>query len=151
MRFQGSTNDLMPEPPRCAFPRCPVPARHEHHITYDPPVTKDLCIPHHKEITIINGQQARKYRRELSAKHRWWIWFQWIEGKLKARRTQKALEYIGEWDTYSPPKVEVTNVVAAAPEPTKIEPPKPKRKRKHKAVKQRSSKRKSKRRKKAVR
>jgi len=38
-----------------------APGRHEHHITYDPPVTKYLCIQHHEEITIINGQQARKY------------------------------------------------------------------------------------------
>jgi hypothetical protein len=153
MRFQGSTNNLMPAPPRCVFPGCPVPARHEHHVTYDPPITKDLCVPHHKQITIINGQQARKYRRGLSTEHRWWIWYQWIEGKLKARRTQKALEYIGEWDKYSPPKAEATTVVATAPEPTKIEPPRPKRKakRKHKAVKRRSSKHKSKRRKKDVR
>lgn len=98
MRFQGNTIDLMPDPPRCAFPSCTDWGEHEHHITYDPPVSKRLCVRHHEEITIINGQQARKYRRSLSNNHRWWIWYQWIAGKLKARRTQKALEYTGEWD-----------------------------------------------------
>jgi hypothetical protein len=73
-------------------------ADHTHHVTYNPEVTKPLCRPHHEEITILNGQQARKVRHELSNKHRWWIWFQWLEGKLKVRRTKKALEYIEEWD-----------------------------------------------------
>src|SRR5271157_4033017 len=98
MRLQGTTGAVMPEPPRCAFPSCSDWAEHDHHITYDPPVTKRLCVRHHEEITIINGQQSRKYGHKiLSNKHRWWIWFQWIEGKLKARRTKKALEYTGEW------------------------------------------------------
>jgi hypothetical protein len=107
MNFQGSTT--MPEPPRCAFPSCTNWGGHDHHITYDPPVTKRLCVRHHEEITIINGQQARKYRRTLSNKHRWWIWFQWIEGKLKARRTQKALEYTGEWSAVAAKHVEGEN------------------------------------------
>lgn len=69
---------------------------HRHHVTYQPEVIKLLCVKHHEEITMINGIQGRKYRRSLSNKHRWWIWFQWIEGKLKPRRTQKAMEYIEE-------------------------------------------------------
>jgi hypothetical protein len=88
---------LVPEPVHCAFPGCTGCAAHLHHITYEPSVTKRLCVEHHEEITIINGQQARKYRRPLSNKHRWWIWFQWTSGKLKPRRTRKALEYTGEW------------------------------------------------------
>ena len=102
MRFQGNTDPfVLLEPPRCAFPSCTDWGEHQHHITYDPPVTKRLCVQHHEEITIINGQQARKYRRSLSNKHRWWIWFQWIEGKLKPRRTRKALEYTEEWSAGS--------------------------------------------------
>lgn len=109
MLLQGKTTDLMPEPPRCSFPSCTARAEHDHHITYAPAVTKLLCVPHHKEITIINGQQARKYRRSLSNKHRWWAWHSWIGGKLKARHTQKALEYIGEWDAFAAERPAVEN------------------------------------------
>lgn len=56
-----------------------------------------MCRRHHEEITILNGQQARKVHHQLSNKHRWRIWFQWREGKSKVRRTKKALEYIAEW------------------------------------------------------
>ena len=83
---------------QCSFRDCPELADHTHHITYHPEVTKPLCRPHHEEITILNGQHARKVRHELSNRHRWWIWYQWIEGKLKVRRTKKAWEYIEEWD-----------------------------------------------------
>jgi hypothetical protein len=121
MRFQGSTT--MPEPPRCAFPSCTDWGEHDHHITYEPPVTKRLCVRHHEEITIINGQQARKYRRSLSNKHRWWIWFQWIEGKLKARRTQKALEYTGEWAAGTTRDVKIVNEVKSSEE-ERVSPPK---------------------------
>src|SRR5260221_4725489 len=92
---------MLPEPPRCAFPGCGEWGGHQHHITYDPPVIEPLCVGHHQQITILNGQQARKYRHELSNRHRWWIWHQWIAGKLKVRRTQKALEYIEEWTSPS--------------------------------------------------
>jgi len=83
---------------RCCFPGCTEFARHTHHVTYDPKVTKPLCRRHHEEITILNGQQARRVRHELSNKHRWWIWYQWQQGRLKVRRTKKAMEYIDEWD-----------------------------------------------------
>jgi hypothetical protein len=89
---------MIPTPDRCCFPNCTEFADHTHHITYNPEVTKPLCRPHHEEITILNGQQARKVRHELSNKHRWWIWYQWLDGKLRIRRTKKALEYIEEWD-----------------------------------------------------
>jgi hypothetical protein len=139
VRFQGSTTDLvMPEPPRCAFPGCLVPGRHEHHITYDPPATKRLCVRHHEEITIINGQQARKYRRSLSNKHRWWAWYQWIEGKLKPRRTRKALEYTGECTCGTAQEVEVASEVTS-PETEKASPPKRVRKDKEKKQKKPSA------------
>ncbi len=89
---------MLPAPERCFFVGCSEFADHTHHVTYNPEVTKPLCHRHHEEITILNGQQARKVRHELSNKHRWWIWFQWLEGKVKVRRTKKALEYIEEWD-----------------------------------------------------
>ena|SRR5437899_6870688 len=97
---------LLPSPERCCYPGCSALAHHQHHVTYIPEVIKPLCRPHHEEITILNGQQARKYRRGLSNRHRWWIWFQWFAGKLKGRRTRKALEYISEWDRT--PAVRVT-------------------------------------------
>jgi hypothetical protein len=131
----------LPEPPRCGFPSCTDWGVHEHHITYEPPVTKRLCVRHHEEITIINGQQARKYRRSLSNKHRWWIWFQWIEGKLNARRTRKALEYTEEWAAGTTTSVEETPVwlVAKAESKESNEAPPPKRSRKRKKRKARST------------
>ncbi len=84
-------------PPRCEFPGCGEWADHRHHITYQPEVTKGLCLRHHEEITILNGQQGRKYRVPLSNKFRWWIWFQWTQGKMKVRRTGKSLEWLGDW------------------------------------------------------
>jgi hypothetical protein len=92
----------MPEPPRCAYPGCPRWGAHNHHITYDPEVKKWLCVRHHEEITILNGQQGRKYRRGLSNQHRWWIWYQWTQRKLKVRRTRKALEWVEEWQAHAP-------------------------------------------------
>ena len=88
----------LPAPPACAFPGCTEFGEHDHHITYDPPVIKRLCRRHHEDITILNGTKGRKYRHGLSNRHRWWIWYQWIEGKMKPRRTRKALAYIAEWD-----------------------------------------------------
>jgi len=82
---------------QCAFPGCRVLAMHSHHIVYEPqPIVKKLCEEHHHQITIINGQQARRIRHTLSTKHRWWIWYGFIEGRLKPRRTAKAMEYIEE-------------------------------------------------------
>jgi hypothetical protein len=82
---------------RCDFPGCSEFALHTHHITYSPAVTKVLCVRHHEEITILNGQRARGLRHSLSNKHRWWIWFQWRERKLKVRRTKKAMTYVDKW------------------------------------------------------
>jgi hypothetical protein len=144
MKYRGSTTDLvMPEPLRCSFPSCADWGEHDHHITYEPPVTKRLCVRHHEEITIINGQQARKYRRSLSNNHRWWIWYQWIQGKLKARRTRKALEYTGEWAAGTAREVEVMEEVKS-PEEERVLPPKRVRKRKkHKKPPTRRPKRRS--------
>jgi hypothetical protein len=89
---------MLLSPTRCDYPGCVAYREHDHHVTYDPEVIKPLCRLHHEEITIINGQHARKYRRPLSNRQRWWIWYQWRDGKLKARRTRKAQEYIEEWD-----------------------------------------------------
>lgn len=104
---------LLPKPPRCAFPSCTDWGVHEHHITYDPPVTKRLCFRHHEEITIINGQQARKYRRTLSNRHRWWAWYQWTNGNLKARRTRRALEYTEAWSADTGSSTEETQTLLA--------------------------------------
>lgn len=90
---------MLPEPKRCAFPACGELGRHDHHIVYDPDVIRPLCITHHKEITILNGLQARKIKRALTRRHRWWIWFQWTSGTLKPRRTKKALEWVHDWDS----------------------------------------------------
>src|SRR5208282_2009120 len=108
----------------CFFPGCTRLADHQHHIVYFPEeVTKPLCRPHHEEITILNGQQGRKCRHELSNSHRWWIWYRWLEGRLKPRRTAQALEYLEEWDrtpspvldSIAPPEEKEHSAVFVAP------------------------------------
>lgn len=89
----------LPTPLRCSFPGCKNFADHTHHVVYDPDVTKPLCRKHHEDITIINGIQGRKYRRSLSRKQRFFIWYGFLEGRFKPKRTKKALEYLQEWDT----------------------------------------------------
>ena len=98
---------LLPEPPRCAFPGCSEWGDHRHHVTYDPEVIKWLCSGHHEQITILNGQHGRKYRVPLSNKFRWWIWYAWIRGELKVRRTQKSLEWTGDWQGRLAEQIEV--------------------------------------------
>lgn len=78
---------LLPQLAKCAKPGCTTFGTEKHHITYDPEVTVMLCQKHHEEITAINGVDARKYRRDLSNKHRWFLYYQWRDGKRKARRS----------------------------------------------------------------
>jgi hypothetical protein len=107
---------------------------HQHHVTYEPECKKPLCDTHHKEITHLNGIQSRKYHyAKLTNKFRWWIWFQWIEGKLKPRRTKLAQEWTNEWDRKP-------TIAAVDPEPLPIpEPPKPKPAPKKRAAKKKAS------------
>ena len=92
--YTGRTIDC-----HCAFPACTGLGEHEHHVIYRPPVTKRLCRQRHEEITMLNGIQGRKVRHTLTDQHRWWIWYQWTQGRLKPRRTKKALQYVQEWDS----------------------------------------------------
>jgi len=80
-RFIGSTATR-----RCAFPGCEAIGTEDHHITYDPEVTVRLCGKHHREITDINSVEARRYKRILTNKHRWHLWYQWIQCKRKSPR-----------------------------------------------------------------
>jgi len=90
---------MLPEPTRCCFPGCTKFGGHKHHVTYEPECTKPLCEDHHKEITHLNGIQSRKFNYvKLSTKFRWRIWFLWIRGELKPRRTKKAQEWTDGWD-----------------------------------------------------
>jgi hypothetical protein len=103
--FVGRTLDALRARGACCFPGCSGSAEHWHHVVYRPEeVIKPLCSLHHKEITMLNGQQSRKYGYyQLSNNFRWRIWYQWLEGKLKPRRTAKALEYVEEWDRVPTP------------------------------------------------
>jgi hypothetical protein len=96
--FTGRTTDLLLARGPCFFPSCMELAKHTHHVTYKPEVTKPLCVRHHKEITILNGQHGRRVRHRLSNGHRWYIWYQWMAGKMKIRRTRKSQEYLNSWD-----------------------------------------------------
>ena len=90
---------MLPEPMRCCFPGCTEFGGHKHHVTYNPEYTQPLCEKHHKEITHLNGIQSRKYHYvKLTNRFRRWIWFQWLDGKLRPRRTRKAQEWTNEWD-----------------------------------------------------
>jgi len=102
----------------CCYPGCIEFGGHQHHVTYDPECKKPLCDKHHREITHLNGIQSRKYNyAKLTNKFRWWIWYQWLEGKLKPRRTRKAQEWTNEWDLKA-------TVVPLSVEPTqRPEPP----------------------------
>jgi len=93
IRWVGrSVNALKP----CSFPGCEKPGTQRHHVTYDPEVIKPLCGDHHDEITMLNSQQARKYRQELSNAFRWRLWYEWIGGR-KVRRTGKSVEDLADW------------------------------------------------------
>jgi hypothetical protein len=129
---------MLPLPTRCCFPLCSEFGGHQHHVTYDPECKKPLCGKHHKEITHLNGIQSRKYNyAKLTNKFRWWIWFQWIEGRLKARRTKLAQEWTKEWDK------KATIVISTDPPPLPIPcPPKPKRASKKRAAKKKPAARK---------
>jgi len=47
---------------------------------------------------MLNGIHGRRVRHQLSNNHRWWIWYGWLKGELKLRRTRKAREYVEAWD-----------------------------------------------------
>jgi hypothetical protein len=87
-----SVNALKP----CSFPGCEKPGTQRHHVTYDPKVIKPLCGDHHDEITMLNMQQGRKCRHELSNAHRWHLWYAWIGGR-RVRRTGKSVEDLADW------------------------------------------------------
>jgi hypothetical protein len=82
--FEGSTDDL-----RCGYPWCDQLGIERHHVTYQPEVVTNLCRRHHEDVTIINGQQARKYKCDLTTEWRLSIWNRWQQGRLKPRRTAK--------------------------------------------------------------
>jgi hypothetical protein len=80
----------------CSFPGCEKPGTQPHHVTYNPEVIKTLCAAHHDEITMLNMQQGRKCRHQLSNNHRWYLWNAWIRGR-KVRRTAKSVEDLADW------------------------------------------------------
>jgi len=122
MKFSGHTTDFkLPEPPRCEFPGCKEWADHRHHIVYNPDVVTNLCFRHHEEITFLNGQQGRKIRHQLSNRHRWFIWYQFIGGR-KVRRTRKSREWTEGWEGQpvaqpEEPRMPETPVIPASTEP----------------------------------
>jgi len=85
------------------FGTCPVKgfgqaATVEHHILYDyhegGPVTKRLCPEHHDWLTRRQAHAARKHRRPLSERQRWFFWYELIEGRMtRPRRTHLDREW----------------------------------------------------------
>src|SRR5215475_2927846 len=107
----------------CRYPDCEKISEHHHHIlgreSPNSPIAM-LCRPHHEEITMLNGIQARKYHRGLTERWRWRIWYRWLAGEMKPRRTKRALEYIKSWDDYKNPPVPEAPVLD--PKPMELEP-----------------------------
>jgi hypothetical protein len=125
---------MLPEPTRCSFTGCTEFGGHQHHITYDPEWKEPLCESHHKEITHLNAIQSRKYHYiKLSNRFRRWIWFQWIEGKLKPRRTRKAQEWTDDWNR--------NHIIFIAADPNPL--PRPERTKSEPVPKKRSGKKKT--------
>jgi hypothetical protein len=82
---------LLPPPPKCSVNGCRKFASQGHHVLYDyhpgGPVVYGLCAEHHSWITRAHAHVARKQRRELSVKQRWFFWFQLRDGKMKRPRS----------------------------------------------------------------
>ena len=81
----------------CQFPKCPIQARHTHHLTYSPSVTTRLCKNHHKMITIVNCNAAQAFGRKLSNRERLTLWTDWIEGKVAPVYSAQAMAWVEKW------------------------------------------------------
>lgn len=53
----------------CEFPGCRRAARERHHVTYDPPVTVNLCITHHQQISARNEHFCKAFGRRYQKGH----------------------------------------------------------------------------------
>lgn len=82
----------------CYFPACESDARHKHHITYEPEVIFDLCVQHHKDITVVNINRAEKTHRKLSNSERWELWQAWLKGEVKPVLTANASNWVDQMD-----------------------------------------------------
>lgn len=75
---------------KCSVAGCEEPGLEEHHILYDHhpdgPVTGRLCEEHHIWITLRQSHAARKQHHALSARQRWYFWYELIEGRMKRPR-----------------------------------------------------------------
>jgi len=72
---------------KCAFLGCEETENLElHHIVYPDGPTACFCPDHHLQLTVINSHKARKQRSGLSRKQRWYLYYNFIEGKLKKPR-----------------------------------------------------------------
>jgi hypothetical protein len=76
---------------KCPVPGCEEAATEGHHILYDyhqhGPVIKDLCPEHHRWITRRQSHAARKKRRSLSEKQRWFFWYELTGGRMRRPRS----------------------------------------------------------------
>lgn len=89
----GHFNELR----RCKFPGCPNAGSEGHHVTYEPPVIFPLCKGCHRDITVVNVNAGAKQRRQLTNKQRWFLWFQWTQGKLKPVYDENADRWLATW------------------------------------------------------
>lgn len=83
---------------RCSFPGCQRIAAHRHHVLgdEDDQSVEGLCVPHHKEITLINTEHSGPGHK-LFSKERKRIYRDWKLGELKAAGDPNDDPRIAEW------------------------------------------------------
>jgi len=81
----------------CVKPGCERRAEHPHHVTYRPPCVVLLCSDCHREITVVNINEAERTRQRLSNRHRWWAYGQWLRGELRPVMTANAERWLRSW------------------------------------------------------
>lgn len=75
---------------KCKFLGCEETENLEgHHVIYPDGPLAFLCAKHHLWLTAINSHQARKQKKALTEKQRWYLFYNFIEGKLKKPRITK--------------------------------------------------------------
>jgi hypothetical protein len=96
----------IPRPKRlsCCFPGCRRSSETGHHVVY-PGRALPICHVHHRQITLINRQEAVRRARRLSDQERGLLFGQWKRGKRKAAWTNANRQWLNRyWRPYVPSK-----------------------------------------------
>jgi hypothetical protein len=87
----------MPNLMRCYKPGCRRAGSECYVIAFEPYSTVKLCKRHYEEITLINTLMQTEYERYTTNDFfRWHIWYRWLHGELKVRKTGKTPQLVGQ-------------------------------------------------------